>query len=111
MGAGVLAPERVSVFVFWVLLILLGPWPVVVVTDPVDAVLVFAEHDLGAACGFDPAATHLRRDLAVAVLPYPTTGPTAQRFWTGHRTRRARVVQQALTTHLAIRDRSLKRML
>src|SRR5437588_9185788 len=58
---------------------------------------------------FEPDAAHLGLHLAVAVRPYATARPVAQRLRALHRTREPGRVEDALAAHVAAEDRLLDR--
>src|SRR3954449_326203 len=66
---------------------------------------------VGAIVGLEPHAAHLGLHLAAAVGPHAAARAVAQRLGARHRTRQPGVVQDALTAHAAVPDRSLDRVL
>ena len=68
-------------------------------------------HRLGALEGVHPDTAHLGLDLAMAVCAHASTGSISKILRAGHRTGHARRVENALATHLAIEDPSLRELL
>ena len=58
----------------------------------------------GALPGLNPHTDHLRVDLAITIGLNTPAGSVAQSFGAGHRAGHAGAVQDALATHLAIKN-------
>src|SRR6185437_10435078 len=72
-----------------------------------DAVL----YALTAPVSFEPDASHVRLDLAIAVGANPAARPVAQGLRTVHRTGHAGRTEHALTAHAAVEQQALDRSL
>src|SRR3989454_4212126 len=84
---------------------------------PIDGLLQMLDvvleerHAPRALPGFDPDASLVGIDLAVAVGPHTAAGAVAQILGAAHRAAEAGRVQDALTAHAAVPDRFLQRLL
>ena len=68
-------------------------------------------HPLRPFPGLHPHAAHVGLDLAVPIQANASAWAIAEVFGTGHGTRHARVVQDAIPAHLTVEDEALRNSL